>query len=125
MNHGAEADRLLSLSSSAARMAELHVTKMDGDVMKMEAAGIIDLPPNTTVEMKPGGLHVMLVGLTAPLEGGVKASTSSFISKAGDVTVSVPVGAAAAGSHDHGLIIQRLRRLAQSASASSSDLMRP
>lgn len=101
MNHGAEADRLLSLSSPAARMAELHVTRMDGDVMKMEAAGIIDLPPNATVEMKPGGLHVMLVGLTAPLREGESVDLVLHFEKAGDVTVSVPVGAAAAGGHDH------------------------
>ena len=101
MNHGVEADRLLSLSSPAARLAELHVTKMDGDVMKMEAAGIIDLPPNGTVEMKPGGLHVMLVGLNAPLKEGESVDLVLHFEKAGDVTVSVPVGTAAAGGHDH------------------------
>lgn len=101
MNHGTEADRLLSLSSPAARFAELHTSRMDGDVMKMEPAGIIDLPPNATVEMKPGGMHVMLMGLAAPLKEGESVDLVLHFERAGDVTVSVPVGSTAAGGHDH------------------------
>lgn len=101
MNHGSSADRLLSVSTPAARSAEIHTTMMDGDVMKMEAVGAIDLPPHGLIEMKPGGLHVMMTGLKAPLkEGGLLEFTLVF-AKAGVVKLQVPVGAVAEAGHDH------------------------
>lgn len=101
VNHGAEGDRLLSVSTPAARKAEIHTTVMEGEVMKMEPAGAIELSPHGTIEMKPGGLHVMMTGLKAPLkEGGLIEFTLVF-EKAGGVKVLVPVGAVAAGGHGH------------------------
>lgn len=41
--------------------------KMDGDVMKMRALPVLDLPAGKTVELKPGGYHIMLLDLKAPL----------------------------------------------------------
>lgn len=100
MNHGGETDRLLAISTPAAAMAEVHVTRVDGDIVKMEPAGSIDVPAGGTVEMKPGGLHVMMMGLKAPLkQGGTVELTLSF-EKAGDVTVVVPVGSPAASGPD-------------------------
>jgi copper(I)-binding protein len=101
MNHGAEADRLLSVSTLAAASAELHTTVMEGDVMKMKTVGSLEIAPMATVEMQPGGLHVMLVGLSAPLKEGQKIELVFTFEKAGEVKVEVPVGAVAAGSHDH------------------------
>ena len=48
-------------------MAEVHEMKMDGDVMKMRAVPSLDLPAGKKVELKPGGYHVMLMDLKAPL----------------------------------------------------------
>lgn len=101
MNHGATADRLVSITTTAATGAELHTTVMEGDVMKMETVGPLDVPPMATVEMKPGGLHVMLTGLKAPLKEGQKIELILTFEKAGEVRVAVPVGAVAAGTHDH------------------------
>lgn len=101
MNHGAEADRLISVSTPAAASAELHTTVMEGDVMKMEAVGPLEVAPMATVEMNPGGLHVMLTGLKAPLKQGEKIELVLTFEKAGEVKVEVPVGAVAAGDHDH------------------------
>ena len=63
--------KLLSASSSAASMVEIHEMKMDGNTMQMRAlpAGL-DLPAGKTVDLKPGGYHMMLMGLKAALKPG-------------------------------------------------------
>jgi len=89
------ADRLLSASSSAAGMVQLHTMSMEGDVMKMREVEAIDLPAGTTVELKPGGLHLMLMGLKSPLKEGSKVPLTLKFEKAGEVKVEVPVAAKA------------------------------
>ena len=60
--------KLVSLSSPAAGVAEVHEMKMEGDIMRMRAvAGGLDLPAGKTVELKAGGYHVMLMDLKAAL----------------------------------------------------------
>lgn len=102
MNHGAEADRLIAVSSPAARTAEVHKSEEVDGVMKMAPAGALELPLHGTLEMKPGGYHIMLMGLAAPLRKGDEIEITLRFEKAGDVTVRVPVGGVAAGGHDHG-----------------------
>ena len=63
-----EGVKLVSASSPAAGVVEVHEMKMDGDVMRMRAVqGGLDLPAGKTVELKPGGYHVMLMDLKAAL----------------------------------------------------------
>lgn len=63
-----ENSKLVALSSPVAGVVEVHEMKMDGDVMKMRAVeGGLDLPAGKTVELKPGGYHVMLMDLKAAL----------------------------------------------------------
>ena len=60
--------KLVGVSSPAAGVAEIHEMKMDKDVMKMAALpNGLDLPAGQAVELKPGGYHVMLMDLKAPL----------------------------------------------------------
>jgi hypothetical protein len=60
--------KLVAASSPVAGVTEVHETKMEGDIMKMKAvAGGLDLPAGKTVELKPGGYHVMLMDLKAAL----------------------------------------------------------
>ena len=60
--------KLVGVSSPVAGVAEVHEMKMDKDVMKMAAlSNGLDLPAGKTVELKPGGYHVMLMDLKAPL----------------------------------------------------------
>ena len=59
--------RLVGLSSPAAGVAEVHEMKMEGDIMKMRTVSALDLPAGKKVELKPGGYHVMLMDLKAPL----------------------------------------------------------
>lgn len=62
--------KLLSVSSPAAGIAEIHEMSMDGNTMKMRALPALDLPAGKTVELKPGGFHVMLLDLKSPLKAG-------------------------------------------------------
>jgi copper(I)-binding protein len=63
-----EGSRLVGASSPVAGVTEVHEMKMDGNVMKMRAVeGGLALPAGKTVELKPGGFHVMLMDLKAAL----------------------------------------------------------
>ena len=92
-NAGAD-DKLLSARSGAAKSAELHTMKMDGDVMRMREVESIDVPAGQTVELKPGNFHVMMMGLKAPLKAGDHFPLTLKFEKAGEVQVEVPVQAA-------------------------------
>ena len=95
-------DRLLSVSTPAARRAELHETKMDGAIMRMLPVAGIDVLAGTPVELKPGGLHIMLMDLPAPLKAGDSFPLTLTFAHAPSVTVTVqvvPPGAAAPHSH--------------------------
>lgn len=107
----AKADtKLVAVSSPAAGVAEVHEMKMDGNVMKMRAVeGGLDLPAGKTVELKPGGYHVMLMDLKAPLaKDGTVAMTLVFKDAKGvesKMDVSLPVSTVAPagghGAHQH------------------------
>jgi copper(I)-binding protein len=107
-NTGATADRLLGASTPAAGRVELHSMVRDGDVMRMREQPAIDLPPGQEVVLRPGGLHVMLLGLTQPLDRGATLPLTLRFERAGEVTVQVAVQAAGAagmpamgGAHGH------------------------
>lgn len=62
-----EGTRLIGASSPVAGVVEVHEMKMEGDIMKMRAVTALDLPAGQTVELKPGGYHVMLMDLKSAL----------------------------------------------------------
>ena len=62
--------RLVRAESPAAGITEVHEMKMEGDIMKMRAVPALDLPAGKTVELKPGGYHVMLMDLKGPVKAG-------------------------------------------------------
>jgi len=64
--------RLLSASSDVAGVVEIHEMAMEGNVMRMRPIRNLDLPPGSTVELKPGGHHMMLMDLKRPLATGEK-----------------------------------------------------
>lgn len=66
----AQGARLVGVQSPVAAIAEIHEMKMDGGVMKMAAVPGLDLPAGKTVELKPGGYHLMLMGLKQQLKAG-------------------------------------------------------
>ena len=85
-------DRLTGVSSPVAEKAELHQMTNDGGIMKMREVTAIELPPGTPVSLKPGGLHVMLMGLTHPLQPGQSVPMTLQFEKSGTREVDVTVG---------------------------------
>ncbi len=65
-----KAARLVGVESPAAGAVEMHEMSMDKNVMRMRQISGIDLAPGSSVELKPGGLHLMLLDLKAPLKAG-------------------------------------------------------
>ena len=85
------ADRLLSVTSPAAKKAGLHSMTMDGGVMKMRPLAGVDVPANEPVTLKPGGMHIMLQGLNEPLQAGKSFPLTLTFEKAGPHEVTVKV----------------------------------
>jgi len=96
-NRGAD-DKLVSADAGPAIAArtELHTMSMDGDVMRMRRVDDIALGSGKAVALQPGGYHVMLFGLKAPLKEGDTFPLKLHFEKAGDVTVTVNVEGPAA-----------------------------
>lgn len=97
-----DAARLVGASSPVAGVVEVHEMKMEGDVMKMRAVPSLDLPAGQTVQLKPGGYHVMMMDLKQTLP---KGSTVPLILRFKDakgaesqVELKVPVSAMAPGA---------------------------
>jgi copper(I)-binding protein len=98
------ADRLLSASSPASKTMELHTMSMEGNVMKMREVKAIDIPANGTVELKPGGLHLMFIDLKSQLKPGLSVPVKLKFEKAGEVEVKFKIGGFPAHGepgHDH------------------------
>ena len=64
------ADKLVAISTPAAKTAQVHSMTMDGNVMRMRDVTNLDLPAGQPVSLQPGGYHIMLEGLAAPLKRG-------------------------------------------------------
>jgi copper(I)-binding protein len=103
-NTGTEPDHLLSASSPAAGVVEIHQMKMEGNVMRMrELDGPLEIKPGETVTLAPGGMHLMMMGLKAPLKQGEKVPLTLVFEKAGKIDVElvvVPIGATPS-AHEH------------------------
>jgi len=75
---------LVGAASPAAKVVEIHQMRQEGGMMKMNAVDRVALPANKTVELKPGGYHIMMMDLTQPLRDGESIPlTLTFEDKAG------------------------------------------
>lgn len=91
-NTGSTPDRLLSGATDVANRIEVHEMAMDNGVMKMRAlADGLTLAPGQSVDLKPGGYHLMIMGLKQPLKEGASFSGTLKFEKAGDVPVTFNV----------------------------------
>jgi copper(I)-binding protein len=95
-NTGAEADTLVAASSPAAARVELHTSLREGDVMRMRPVENVPVPAGGSVTLAPGGLHMMMMGLTRPLAVGQVVPVTLRFERAGQVTVNMAVQAAGA-----------------------------
>ena len=91
-NRGAAPDKLVAASSPAADHVELHVMAMDGGVMRMRQVKEFDLPAHGELALKPGGNHLMFIGLKEPFKEGAKVPVTLRFEKAGEVEVQLSVG---------------------------------
>jgi len=103
---GATPDRLVGGSTEVAGKFEIHEMSMDNGVMKMRLlANGVEIKPGETVEFKPGGYHLMFVGITQPVEQGKRVKGTLEFEKAGKVDVEYAVeaiGGTPKGEQDHG-----------------------
>ena len=105
VNHGG-ADRLIGARTKAARNAELHASVTSDGVVEMRHLDALPIASSATVELAPGGTHVMLVGLGAQLEPGEHLELTLIFATAGEIAVDVAVvdprgPPAAAHEHEH------------------------
>ncbi len=84
-------DRLIAAKSPAAGTVELHDHVNDGGVMKMRKLDAIAIKGAQAVVLKPGGLHVMLMQLKAPLKEGEKLQFTLVFEKAGELAIEAPI----------------------------------
>jgi copper(I)-binding protein len=100
-NSGKEADRLVAAWSPAAARVELHVMSRDGGVMKMREAAGFQMPARKPLSLKPGGPHLMLVGLKQPLLKGQHIPITLRFERAGEVRVEMEVQASGSAKPHH------------------------
>lgn len=100
--------RLVSVSSPLAGVVEIHEMTMSGDVMRMRPLAALELPPGQPVELKPGGVHVMLMDLKQPVGAGQSVPLTLVVEgrdgRRETIEVQAPVRplGAAPASHGHG-----------------------
>jgi len=92
VNKGSQPDRLIGGQTAFAGKVEIHEMKMQGDVMRMRqlADGLV-IPPGGSVDLKPGGYHLMFMNLKAPLKAGETRDVTLIFEKAGKVNVTLAV----------------------------------
>ncbi len=103
-NAGATTDRLIGGATDIAQRLELHEMAMDGGIMKMRPlTNGIEIAPGAKTELRPGGNHIMLMGLKQPLKAGDSFKAVLQFEKAGavPVTFSVQGVGASAPEMDH------------------------
>lgn len=103
-NTGSQDDRLVSVSYEGAKKSEIHTMEVVNDVMKMRPIdGGLVIPVGQSVELAPGGLHLMFMGLTQRPQNGETVSLELVFENAGPITITIPVTMMTGHkkSHDH------------------------
>jgi hypothetical protein len=91
MNEGGQPDVLLSAETDVAEVVELHETRMEGDVMKMSPISSIEVPAGGSVNLEPGGKHIMLINLKQQLTPGEKIKLILNFEKSGQKTIEAEI----------------------------------
>ena len=85
-------DRLLSVTTEIADAAEVHMSMMHSNgVMSMQMQEEVAIPSGESLEFKPGGLHVMFIGLNQDLKAGDIIFLTLNFEKAGNLAIEIPV----------------------------------
>lgn len=91
MTEGAETDKLIQVTTPLADRAELHNHLMEDGIAKMREVEAIEIAPGEATPLKPGGLHVMLIGLKEKLAEGSSLPLTLTFEKAGEITLELPI----------------------------------
>lgn len=91
-NPAPEAERLVSVSCTCAKSAEIHRSSMTDGIMEMRPVDGLDLPAHGSADLSPGGSHLMLIGLAHPLKAGEQIVLTLHFAKTAPVMLLVPVG---------------------------------
>ena len=91
VNEGTVPDRLISVSTDVAKMADVHNHLEDGGVMKMVAVPSLEIPAAGRLVFKPGSLHIMLMGMKHPLAAGETVHLTLNFQETGAVEVDATV----------------------------------
>lgn len=102
LSNQGDATSLVSASSSAAKVVELHTHTHDQGVMRMRRIDAIELPAEGQVELAPGGLHIMLIGLEAPLQVGKQIEMTLEFADGTSEQLNVPVEQVMPAGMGHG-----------------------
>ena len=101
-NTGTTPDRLIAVRSAAADKTKIHEMKMEGNIMRMrELENGLEIAPGATVVLKPGGYHIMVMGLKAPFARDAQITATLVFEKAGSIDVELDVAAMGAGAPKH------------------------
>ncbi len=92
-NQGTGPDALIGASSPASSGVQFHQTTISEGMARMRPLGEIEIPPGATVKIEPGGFHLMLVALKAPLAAGKSVPLTLQFLRAGSVTVELSIEA--------------------------------
>jgi copper(I)-binding protein len=90
-NHSSKDVTLLSASSEVCKVVELHKMENVNEVMRMQKVDKVVIPAKGQMEFKPGGYHLMVIGLNRPLKEGEEVEVKLQFTDAIQKTVRVPV----------------------------------
>jgi copper(I)-binding protein len=100
-NVGNADDRLTGITIAAPASATLHATESSGGISRMrEMSSGLAVPAGSTISLKPGATHVMIMGLNRPLKAGNKLQLGLRFEKSGEKPIDVPI-APASGPEGH------------------------
>lgn len=91
VNRGGKSDALVAAATDAADAVEIHETYQDAGLSKMRQVQGVEVPAGKTVELKPGGYHIMLINLTRDLKPGQTIELTLVFRNAGKIPVTAQI----------------------------------
>ena len=98
-NRSASPDRLVRAESPVAARVETHVHIKEGDVLRMREVKGLDIPANASLELKPGGAHLMFMDIRRPFREGETIPVTLEFESASTIKVELHVGRLGAPAH--------------------------
>jgi copper(I)-binding protein len=100
-NNGRQPDRLIGAFTPVAERVEFHVTVREGDVIGMRPVPDFEVPARQRLVLRPGGAHLMIVGLKAPFVKGGRVPLTLVFERAGELAIELEVQAAGSRKPHH------------------------